>query len=86
MAEMDKDMYGVDRQQAQGELDTFLHDTLEEPQAELAELYLEQGRWQAHVNNSQRGIRVVFLEQHNGKVVPGHMTVDSHPEAPLRNW
>lgn len=83
---MDKDMYGVDRQAAQEELDTFLHDTLKEPQAELDDLHLEQGRWQAHVNGSQRGIRVVFLEQHNGKVVPGHMTADAHPEAPLKNW
>jgi hypothetical protein len=38
------------------------------------------------VNNSQRGIRVVFLEQHNGQIAPGHMTADAHPEVPQKNW
>lgn len=81
-----QDMYGVGQNEAVQTLDKFLHDTLQEPNAELAGVELVQGRWQSHVNNSARGIRVVFLEQHGGEIVPGHMTVDAHPEAPLKEW
>jgi hypothetical protein len=79
-------MYGVSEDQAKEQLNRFLHEDLKEPEAELDALYLEKGRWQSHVNKSQRGIRVVFLEQHNGQIAPGHMTVDSHPEAIQKDW
>lgn len=80
------DMYGVTEQEASNMLVTFLHDTLQEPQADLDGLYLQDGRWQSHVNNSERGIRVVFLQQHNGHIEPGHMTDDAHPESTLKRW
>lgn len=86
MDRTDKDMYGTPQQEAEQTLSTFLHETLHEPQAELDGLELVDGRWQSHVNNSERGIRVVFLEQHGGEIVPGHMTVDAHPEAIKKNW
>lgn len=74
----ERDEYGIDRDEAVRILDQFLHETLHEPQAELDEVGLEDGKWQGRVRNSQRGISVVFLAQHNGVVAPGHMTADAH--------
>lgn len=73
----ERDQYGIERQEAEQRLSTFLHDTLREPQAEVADLHLEDGRWQGRVQGSQRGISVVFLVEHNAEIVPGHMTVDA---------
>ena len=80
------DMYGTTEQEAQKMLVTFLRDQLQEPQAELHGLELINGRWQSHVDGSERGIHVVFLQQHAGRIEPGHMTVDAHPEATLKRW
>ncbi|HEY9721006.1 MAG TPA: hypothetical protein V6D47_03280 [Oscillatoriaceae cyanobacterium] len=85
MAE-DKDMYGTPRDQASQVLDRYLHDTLREPHAAMRDLRLIDGRWQAHVDNSARGIRVLFLEQHSGQIQPGFADVDDHPETPLKEW
>lgn len=74
------DQYGIERQEASERLSQFLHDTLREPQAEVADLHLVDGRWQGRVQNSQRGISVVFLVEHNAEVVPGHMTRDASPD------
>lgn len=76
----ERDQYGIERSDAERRLSDFLHDTLQEPQARLADLHLEDGRWQGRVQNSQRGISVVFLVEHNAQVVPGHMTADATPE------
>lgn len=76
----ERDQYGIERKDAEQRLRTFLHETLREPQAEVADLHLEDGRWQGRVRNSQRGISVVFLVEHNADIVPGHMTVDASPD------
>lgn len=76
----ERDQYGIERKDAENRLTTFLHDTLQEPQAEVADLHLEDGRWQGRVQGSQRGISVVFLVEHNAEIVPGHMTVDANAE------
>ncbi len=76
----ERDQYGIERKDAEVRLTTFLHDTLREPQAKVADLHLEDGRWQGRVQGSQRGISVVFLVEHNAEVVPGHMTVDAAPD------
>lgn len=75
-----RDQYGIERREAEQRLTRFLHDTLQEPQAQVADLHLEDGRWQGRVRNSQRGISVVFLVEHNAEIVPGHMTTDASPE------
>lgn len=80
MPREESDEYGITRLDAEQRLNEFLHETLREPQAELEDLHVEDGRWQSRVENSQRGIAVVFLLEHNAQVVPGHMTVDAHPE------
>jgi hypothetical protein len=79
---MDRDMYGINRDDAAEQLSRFLHETLQEPQAELEDLHLEDGRWQSHVRNSQRGITDVFLLEHNGVIAPGHFTMDAHTDTP----
>jgi len=76
----ERDQYGIERQEAEKRLSDFLHTTLREPQAQVADLHLQDGRWQGRVQNSQRGISVVFLVEHNAEVVPGHMTADATPE------
>jgi len=73
----ERDQYGIERTEAEKRLSDFLHDTLREPQADVADLHLQDGRWQGRVQNSQRGISVVFLVEHNAEVVPGHMTADA---------
>ncbi len=79
---MDRDMYGIAREDAESQLNRFLHDTLQEPQAQLEDLYLEDGRWQSRVQGSQRGISAVFLLEHDGVIAPGHMTEDYHFDTP----
>ena len=82
--ERDRDMYGVTREQAERQLDEFLHRTLDEPQAEIKDLGVVEGHWQGRVDGSQRGIRMVFLQEHGGQIVPSHATVDFHGEVPLK--
>lgn len=72
--------FGLSREQAASQLDQFLHETLQEPTADLVDVHVEEGRWQSRVANSRRGISVVFLTEHNAQVVPGHMTLDAHSE------
>lgn len=79
---MDRDMYGIDREDASRQLNRFLHETLQEPDAQLADLHLEDGRWQSRVEGSQRRISAVFLLEHDGVIAPGHMTEDYHYETP----
>lgn len=80
------DMYGTTEAEARNLLVTFLHDTLGEPQAELHELYLQDGRWQSHVDNSQRDTKVVFLQQHEGEIQAGFMNSNAMPDATLKRW
>lgn len=80
----DRDMYGITREDAVAQLNRFLHDTLQEPEAELADLHLEDGRWQSEVEGSQRGIAAVFLLEHNGVIAPGHMTEDYQYDTPSK--
>lgn len=82
----EKDMYGTPREQATQVLDRYLHETLSQPDARMRDLRLVDGRWQAHVDNSPKGIRVLFLQQHQGQVQPGFADVDDHPETPLKEW
>lgn len=77
---MEVDAYGTTFDEASRMLNQFLHETLGEPGARLVEVRLEDGRWQSRVLGSQRGISQVFLVEHNGQVVPGHMTRDAHME------
>jgi hypothetical protein len=79
---MDRDMYGIAREDAVSQLNRFLHDTLKEPEAQLEDLHLEDGRWQSRVKGSQRGIKAVFLLEHDGVIAPGHMTEDYHYDTP----
>jgi hypothetical protein len=72
--------FGLTREQATDQLATFLHETLREPEADLVDVRVAEGRWESRVANSQRGISVVFLAEHNARVVPGHMTLDAHAE------
>lgn len=81
---MDRDMFGVTREDAISQLNRFLHDTLQEPEAELEDVHLEDGRWQSRVQGSERGIKAVFLLEHNGVIAPGHMTEDYSDETPTK--
>lgn len=80
--ETDRDMYGITREDADLQLNRFLHETLQEPDAELEGLYLEDGRWQSRVQGSQRRIAAVFLLEHDGVIAPGHMTEDYQFDTP----
>ena len=79
---MDRDMYGINREDAVNQLNRFLHETLQEPDAELEGLRLEDGRWQSRVQGSRRGITGVFLLEHDGVIAPGHMTEDYNYDTP----
>ncbi len=72
-----RDEYGIGRQTAEEILGRYLRDTLGEPDAQLQALRLEDGRWQARVAGSRRGVGTVFLQQHTGTVVGGHTTAAS---------
>ena len=77
------DMYGTQEQEAVSTLQAFLREDLQEPQAEIEGLDIVDGHWQGNVVNSERGIRMVFLREHNGKLAPGHATEDYHLENKL---
>lgn len=77
------DMYGTEEREAVTTLQSFLHEDLQEPEADIEDLDIIDGHWQANVVGSQRGIRMVFLREHNGKIAPGHATEDYHLENKL---
>lgn len=77
------DMYGTDEQQAASKLQSFLREDLQEPEAAIEGLDIVDGHWQGNVVGSQRGVRMVFLREHNGKLAPGHATEDYHLENKL---
>ncbi len=66
------DEYGIDRGEAADRLLTYVHQTLQDPDAQLRNLKLESGRWQAGLTDSRSGAETVFLHQHGGKIVGGH--------------
>lgn len=71
------DEYGIDGRTAEDILGRYLHETLGESDARLQDLRLEDGRWQARVTGSRRGVGTVFLQQHTGTVVGGHTSAES---------
>lgn len=77
MAELDR--FGINRQEATETLDQFLHQGLHERNAKLTGVQLVDGQWQSQVENSQQGIRVVFLTERHGQVVPAHATGEETP-------
>lgn len=80
---MPHDTYGIEEHVARAQLDTFLHETLHDPRARLEDLAVRDGHWEARVAASERRISGVFLLEHAGKIVPGHMTEDAHPRPEL---
>ncbi|GEM_PF-3015025 len=82
--ESDHDMYGTPRQVAVNQLNEFLHETLREPEAQLEDVHLEDGRWQSRVQGSKRRIAAVFLLEHDGVLAPGHMTEDFNYDTPSK--
>ena len=77
------DMYGTDEQVASTKLAAFLREDLQEPEAAIEDLDLVDGHWQGNVVGSTRGVRMVFLREHNGQLAAGHATEDYHLENKL---
>ncbi len=74
------DEYGIDREQAQALFEAYLRDTAGDRSAQLSNLKLADGRWQAAVVGSERSLGSVFLNQHTGRVVVGHTSAEGPAE------
>ena len=80
----ERDEYGIGRAQAADLLWSYTRTTLGDAGAQVTDLRLQDGRWQARLVNSRTGAESVFLHQHGGRIVGGHTsagpaTTAAHP-------
>lgn len=77
----ERDEYGIDRAQAADLLWNYTRSVLGDRRAQLTEIRLESGRWQARLIGSRTGAQTVFLHQHGGRIVGGHTSAGPAAEA-----